>query len=163
MAETGIGLWTAVLGIACALAVSASRAEELADKFRPLPSTRLRLTCHISGGGYAIKGTDGRMLENGDGAPFPPGPPIVLLVMALPRHIRVAEGDLPYPKCPSAPLLDSFSPIRFTWCQAQYHIEAQDAGDYLLRSTSRWSLETGPHRGDIMEAFLVGTCVAAGQ
>ena len=101
------------------------------------------------------------MLENGDGAPFPAGPPIVLLVTASPRHIRVAEGDLPHPECSYTPVLDSFSLIRFTWCQAQYHIEARDAGDYLLRSMSRSSLETGPHRGDVMEAFLVGTCVAA--
>lgn len=121
----------------------------------------LRLTCHMSGGGYAIKGTGGRVLENGNGGPFQPGPSIVVFVTASPRHIRVAEGHLPHPECSSAPVLDSFSPIRFTCCQAQYYTKARDAEDYLLRSKSRSSLETGPHRGDVMEAFLVGTCLAA--
>lgn len=150
----------AVLAAACAVSCSGSRAETLADKSKSLSSTRLSLSCHVSGGGYAIRSASGQLLENGDGMSFPAGPRVLLDLTFYPPSIRVADGILAHPDCPNGPVLDSVAPLKFSWCQAHYDLEARVTGDYLLRSTTSQTIDTAPHRGDIMEAFFVGDCVS---
>lgn len=154
-----VALRAVVLGAACAVIPSGSWAETLAGKSKSSSSTSLRLSCHVSGGGYAIKSATGQVLENGDGMPFPAGPRVLLDITTYPPSIRVAEGTLAHPDCPTGPVLDSVAPLKFSWCQANYDLEARDTGDFLLRSTTSRTIDTAPHRDDIMEAFFVGVCV----
>ncbi len=151
----------AMLGVGCTLLFSTAPHGASAACPRPSPATLLTLDCHVSGGGYAIKDVSGRTLENGDGAPFSPLPHAVLHVTASPLLIQVTEGMLPHPDCSSGPVLASFAPIRFAWCQARYEVTPEEAGKYLLRSTSTSAVTDGPHRGDFMEAFIVGACTSA--
>lgn len=155
-----VALRAVVLGVACAVLCGASWAETLADNSKPSSSTSLRLSCHVSGGGYAIKSTSGQVLENGDGMPFPAGPRVLLDITTHPPRIRVAKGVLAHPDCRTGPVLDSVAPLKFSWCQAHYDLEARDTGDFLLRSTTSQTIDTAPHRGDIMEAFFVGDCIS---
>ena len=154
-------LRAAVLGMGCTSLLSLSPfGRASAARSRPSPSTPLTLECIVSGGGYAIKDVKGRTLENGDGAPFSHQPRVVLHVTPAPPQVQVTEGVLPHPACSSGPVLDSFAPVRFTWCQARYEVTLRRAGGYLLRSTSTSALTDGPHRGDLMEAFIVGACTS---
>lgn len=150
-----------VLGVACLLFLNGSWAATLAETSKPTSSTSFGLTCHVSGGDYAIKSASGQMLESGDGMPFPAGPRVLLDITTDPPEVRVVEGALPHPDCPTGPVLETSAPLRFSWCQAHYDLEARDAGGFLLRSTSRWTIDAAPHRGDVMEAFFVGDCVSA--
>lgn len=159
MTASHVLLRAAVLGIGCTLLLSVSPHEASAARSRPSPPTPLILDCHVSGGGYAIRDVGGRTLESGDGVPFSPQPHAVLHVTASPRLIQVTEGVLPHPDCSSGPVLGSFAPIRFSWCQARYEVTPRETGEYLLRSTSTSPLTDGPHRGDVMEAFVVGACL----
>ena len=159
--EWRVPLQTAVLGVAFAASFSGLLAATLADRSEPSSPPSLSLSCHVSGGGYAIKSASGQVLENGDGMPFPAGPRVLLHITTSPTRIRVAEGALPHPDCPAEPVLDSVAPLRFSWCQAHYELEARDTGDFLLRSTSSQIIDTAPHRGDIMEAFFIGDCASA--
>ena len=83
--------------------------------------------------------------------------------MAAPPRFEVTVGMLPHPGCTTRPVLHGTHPVRFTWCQARYEIVPGDAGEYILRSTSSVMVATGPHRGDTMEAFMVGQCHLANQ
>ncbi len=149
-----------VLGIGCTWLPGPWSPGASAGDPGPSPPTLLILDCHVSGGGYAIKDAGGRTLENGDGAPFSLQPRAVLHVTRMPPRVRVTGGVLPHPDCSSGPVLDGFAPVRFTWCQARYEVTPQEAGGYLLRSTSTSVLTDGPHRGDSMEAFIVGGCTS---
>ncbi len=151
-------LRAAVLGIGCTSLLGASPHEAAAARSRRrLP---LILDCHVSGGGYAIRDVGGRTLESGDGVPFSPQPHAILHVTASPPLVLVTEGALPHPDCSSGPVLGGLSPIRFSWCRARYEITLRETGEYLLRSTSTSPLTDGPHRGDVMEAFVVGACLS---
>ncbi len=128
----------------------------------PAPSV-LTLTCWVSGGGYAIRDADGHTLENGDGVPLSPPARSVLRITAPPSRVQVTMGVLPHPGCTAGPVLHGWHPVRFTWCKARYEIVPGDAGEYTLRSTSSTAMASGPHRGDTMEAFMVGQCHPANQ
>ena len=72
-------------------------------------------------------------------------------------------GVLPHPGCTAGPVFHGWHPVRFTWCKARYEIVPGDAGKYTLRSTSSAAMASGPHRGDTMEAFMVGQCHPVNQ
>lgn len=160
MTASHVLLRAAALGAGCTSLFSVSPHEASAARSRPSPPTPVILNCHVSGGGYAIKDVGGRTLENGDGVPFSPQPHAVLHVTASPPMVQVTEGVLPHPDCSSGPVLSSFAPIRFSWCQAHYEVTLRETGEYLLRSTSTSRSTNGPHRGDVMEAFVVGACIS---
>ena len=153
-------LRTAVFGVACASLFSVSPPWAWAAPPIPSSSAVLTLDCHVSGGGYSIKDSKGRTLENGDGAPFSPQPHAVLRIAAVPSWVQVTEGVLPHPDCTSGPVLDSFAPVRFRWCKTRYEITPREAGEYSFMSTSTSALTDGPHRGGLMEAFVVGACTS---
>ncbi len=156
----------AIVGLGCATmsqAASAGQAQESAHSV-------LTLACRVSGGGYAIRDAGGHVLDNGDGVPLSPPARSVLRITAAPPRVRVTAGVLPHPGCAAGPVLDSLGPVlhsldpvRFTWCQARYEIVPFEAGEYTLRSTSSSAMASGPHRGDTMEAFMVGECRFADQ
>lgn len=153
-------LQTAVLGIGCTVLFGLSPPCAWAAPPGSSSSTVLTLDCLMSGGGYAIKDAGGVILENGDGVPFSPQPHAVLRVTAAPPRVLVTDGVLPHPDCTSGPVLDSFAPVRFTWCKARYEITPREVGKYSFVSTSISALTDGPHRGDLMDAFIVGACTS---
>ncbi len=153
----------AMVGLGCATVPATMPYPTSARQAEGHAPTALTLVCQVSGGGYAIRDAGGNALEHGDGVPFSPPPRSVLRITAVPPRVEVMAGLLPHPGCTAGPVLQGTHPVRFTWCQARYEIVPGDAGAYTLRSTSGAAIASGPHRGDTMEAFMVGECNRANQ
>ena len=153
----------AIVGLGCsAVPGTMSHVASARQAGGPAP-TILTLTCQLSGGGYAIRDAGGNALEHGDGVRLSPPPRSVLRITAAPARVEVMAGVLPHPGCTAGPVLQGTHPVRFTWCEARYEIVPGDAGAYTMRSTSSTMMVSGPHRGDTMEAFMVGQCYPANQ
>ena len=149
----------AIIGLGCATVLQAASAGQAGGS---APSV-LTLACDVSGGGSAIRDAGGRVLENGDGVPLSLPARSVLRITAAPPRVQVTAGVLPHPGCAAGPVLHGSDPVRFTWCQARYEVVPGEAGEHALHSTSSSAMASGPHRGDTMEAFLVGGCRIADQ